>query len=292
MGVIQREIERAGIATVSISLVKEFTRVVRPPRALWVPFPFGRPLGAPNNAAVQRRVILAALDLLQRQRGADGEPVLEDFVLTADEEALDARNQSMGRKCGPKGCSLDDLLAGAGADAAAGKTEDLGESVGYYDGNLERLKDEISGLAATHALYRKNNRGRTQVGGSGVTPETVGRAAEVVHAFVKGQAVEVPVRSETPLTQGLFVRLSIDDLKAYYMEAKSELSRGKTMDAADANDWFWLETQVGRAIIAARDRIVETTDRDKDPNWILARSIVPRGYGSSGYSMTHVTKDK
>ena len=40
---------------------------------------------------------------------------------------------------------------------------------------------------------------------------------------------------------------------------------------------------------SARDRIVETTDRSTDPNWILARSIVPRGYGASGYTMTHIT---
>ena len=68
------------------------------------------------------------------------------------------------------------------------------------------------------------------------------------------------------------------------------MSSNEGLDAADANDWFWLETRAARLIIAARDRIVETTDRAKDPNWILARSIVPRGYGASGYSMTHVTK--
>lgn len=281
MGVIQREIERAGIATVSLSLVKEFTRVVRPPRALWVPFPFGRPLGAPNNAAVQRRVMLAAFALLDRKTG----PVLEDFVLADDEQSLDAANQTMGRGCGPKGCSLDDMLAVGNAAAPT----DQPPVIERYDGDLAKVSTEISELAPAHRQYRQNHQGRTQVGNSGVTPESVASAAARVHAFVSGEALSVPADSGRAMSEGLFVRLSIDDLKAYYMESKSELSGANALDAADVNDWFWLKTRAGRLVIAARDRIVETTDREKDPNWILARSIVPRGYGASGYTMTHVT---
>jgi hypothetical protein len=37
---------------------------VRPPRALWVPYPHGYALGAPNDPALQRRAIEAALALL------------------------------------------------------------------------------------------------------------------------------------------------------------------------------------------------------------------------------------
>lgn len=281
MGVIQREIERAGVATVSISLVKEFTKVVRPPRALWVPFPFGRPLGAPKNAAIQRRVMLAAFALLEKKAG----PVLEDFVLADDERAFDAANQTMGRACGLKGCSLDSILAAGEASSAQSEPP----VIERYDGDLAQVNTEILGLEYAHRQYRKNNGDRTQVGSSGVTPETVSLAAAAVHAFVMEESPTVPAGSDKPMSAALSVRLAIDDLKAYYMESKSELSAGLTLDAADANDWFWLETRAGRLIIAARDRIVETTDRSKDPNWILARSIVPRGYGSSGYTMTHVT---
>jgi hypothetical protein len=279
--VIQREIERAGVSTVSLSLVKEFTSVVRPPRALWVPFPFGRPFGAPKNAPIQRRVMMAVFSLLERKAG----PLLEDFVLAEDEQALDAANQTMGRGCGPKGCSLDDIFAGAEAASA----DNGPQLIARYDGDLAKLKTEILELALAHRQYRRNNSGRTQVGNSGVTPETVSGAAEVIHAFVIGNPLTLPANTSQPMSAALFVRLSIDDLKAYYMESKTELSAGKTLDAAAANDWFWLETHAGRLIIAARDRIVETTDRSKDPNWILARSIVPRGYGSSGYTMTHIT---
>lgn len=68
-------LERAGIMTVSIALVRENAESLRPPRSLWVSFPLGRPLGVPNDAAFQRRVIDAALTLLGRKQG----PVLEDY---------------------------------------------------------------------------------------------------------------------------------------------------------------------------------------------------------------------
>ena len=73
---LQAAIERAGIATVSISLLREVTTVIKPPRALFVPFPMGHPLGAPNDAPLQHRIIAAALGLLER----DGVPVLEEFM--------------------------------------------------------------------------------------------------------------------------------------------------------------------------------------------------------------------
>ena len=62
--------------TTGISLVRENTESMQPPRALWVSFPLGRPLGIPNNADFQHRVIGAALNLLTHTRG----PVLADYA--------------------------------------------------------------------------------------------------------------------------------------------------------------------------------------------------------------------
>jgi hypothetical protein len=72
---LQEYIERAGIATVSISLLREVTSVIKPPRALFVPFPMGYPLGEPKNAHLQHRIIAAALGLLERE----DVPVLEEL---------------------------------------------------------------------------------------------------------------------------------------------------------------------------------------------------------------------
>ena len=75
MNALAHFLEEAGIATTGISLIREHSQRMRPPRLLWVPFPLGRPLGRPNDAAFQQRVIAAALALLD----ADSGPVLADF---------------------------------------------------------------------------------------------------------------------------------------------------------------------------------------------------------------------
>lgn len=75
MSALSYFLEREGIMTTGISLVRENTQSMQPPRALWVSFPLGRPLGIPGDAGFQHEVIAAALDLLTRPAG----PVLEDF---------------------------------------------------------------------------------------------------------------------------------------------------------------------------------------------------------------------
>ena len=75
VGLIQSVIEKAGIPTVSITLLREVTEKVQPPRALFVPFPLGYPLGKPAVPGLQRRIIVAALSLLEK----DSLPLIEEF---------------------------------------------------------------------------------------------------------------------------------------------------------------------------------------------------------------------
>lgn len=67
VGLIQSVIEKAAIPTVSVTMLREVTERVVPPRALFVDFPLGYPLGAPNDAQLQRRIILSALSLLSEE---------------------------------------------------------------------------------------------------------------------------------------------------------------------------------------------------------------------------------
>jgi hypothetical protein len=67
VSLIAAELERRGIPTVSIVLLREVAERVRPPRALWVPFPHGYPLGRPDDPVLQRDVIVRALELLARE---------------------------------------------------------------------------------------------------------------------------------------------------------------------------------------------------------------------------------
>jgi len=63
------------LPTTQISLIREHTETIKPPRALWVTFELGRPLGVPNDAMFQTRVLLAALKLLEAPSG----PLIDDF---------------------------------------------------------------------------------------------------------------------------------------------------------------------------------------------------------------------
>ncbi len=64
MGLIARRLEAAGIPTVIISLAKALTASVGVPRAVFVRWPLGHPLGERHQFAQQRTVIFAALRLL------------------------------------------------------------------------------------------------------------------------------------------------------------------------------------------------------------------------------------
>ena len=65
MGLVQRAIEAAGVPTVGITLQKEITLKVRPPRALYLRYPFGHPMGEAGAVAQQRTILLDALRALE-----------------------------------------------------------------------------------------------------------------------------------------------------------------------------------------------------------------------------------
>jgi hypothetical protein len=76
VSLIAAELERQGISTVTLLLLREVGAAVRPPRALFVPFPHGYPLGRPDDPPRQLAVLEAALRLLET---AEGPPVLEEY---------------------------------------------------------------------------------------------------------------------------------------------------------------------------------------------------------------------
>ena len=65
VGLVQAEIERAGIVTASLTLLPEITRKVQPPRALAVPWPLGFPLGQAGDGPGHRRVLRRLLQMCQ-----------------------------------------------------------------------------------------------------------------------------------------------------------------------------------------------------------------------------------
>jgi hypothetical protein len=77
VGLVSAELERQGISTVALQLLREVAEAVRPPRGLFVPFPHGYPLGRPHDPPGQRAVLEAALRLLEDP--APAPPVLTEY---------------------------------------------------------------------------------------------------------------------------------------------------------------------------------------------------------------------
>ena len=74
---VAAELERQGVSTVALQLLRSVAERVRPPRALFVPFRHGYPLAEPNDPARQQAVIEAALRMLEKP--ALTPPALVDF---------------------------------------------------------------------------------------------------------------------------------------------------------------------------------------------------------------------
>jgi D-proline reductase (dithiol) PrdB len=83
VGLIQRVVEAAGIATISVSLSKEITRKVKPPRAIYTGFPLGHPLSFPGQSFRQLQILRLLLKYLQE---IDVPGTLIELDLTEDDD--------------------------------------------------------------------------------------------------------------------------------------------------------------------------------------------------------------
>jgi hypothetical protein len=61
-------IEMAGIPTVSITIVRQYTEKIRPPRSVFLHWPFGHPLGEPFRPEQHRAVLAEAFKTLYNVR--------------------------------------------------------------------------------------------------------------------------------------------------------------------------------------------------------------------------------
>lgn len=77
--------EAAGLATVVLASMREVAERMAVPRALYCEFPLGRPLGRPDDPALQHQVIRRALSLLD-----SAEPLLDTYpeVIESEETPL------------------------------------------------------------------------------------------------------------------------------------------------------------------------------------------------------------
>jgi hypothetical protein len=218
-------LEEEGVPAVAISLIRLHTEKVRPPRALWVPFELGRPLGAPNIPAFQTRVIAAALGLLE---AASGPVVLEDFP-EDDPTAVDVPDW---RPPFDLATDMPDLADGAALDRA--------------------LRQEVLAIAPFHERFVASNR-RTTIGLSGLT---IDACAARVAASISGPP---PASHDPAVSPVQALRWAVDDLKAYYLEAMS--ADGAMPSSRQMQAWFWDRTLAAHAIVALRRQLLASEDK-------------------------------
>jgi hypothetical protein len=230
-------LEQEGIATVSISLIREHTAALNPPRALWVPFMLGRPLGVPNDPVFQHKVLWAALSLLEHDAG----PVLVDFPEEAPYEDLGAE---------PQGLICPVSFPRKRSEGTLG----------------ERLADEIGQLHAWHDLAVKFH-GRTTLGLTGLAP---GKLGAFLVAWLEDQALD---SFGEGFGTAADIKRAADELKAFYYEAKS-VQPGRH-SPTDMQNWFWMETTAGEVLLNVREKAKLSTDRTM--KGIATLAVVPRG---------------
>jgi hypothetical protein len=220
--VLARVLEANGVATTSISLVREHSEKVKPPRALFVPFPFGHALGRPNDPALQHRVLRAALDLFAAQAG----PVLRDFP-----EDADAGDQPPA----PRQASAITTATAVATDPVA----------------------EVRGLRDGHAQWLGKSDGRTGFGLSGVPAARFEDVVRFLQHFVDGGDADMPERAAT-VALPAFIRWCADDLKTLAFESYMAMTPEAGGD--EIARWFWGTTAVGQLLRRVRDRLDASDD--------------------------------
>ena len=212
-------LEEEGVPTTQISLVRLHTELTNPPRALWVSFELGRPLGVPNDPSFQRRVLLATLKLLEAPDG----PRLEDFP----EDAPASSDEILVLSCPVN-------FAQTGTDS--GEAEPLQVA----------FNREIISMRPWYDMAVKK-RGRTTVGVSGINLEAIGN---FIFSFSEGVEPENP-RDDIPLPYTL--KFAVDDLKAYYLEGITAQPGQEAASSQVLSDWFWGETVAGKVLQAVKE---------------------------------------
>ena len=232
------------MATASISLVREQTERVRPPRALWVSFPLGRPLGVPGDADFQLDVLRATLSMLSTAT----EPTIEEYPTDAP---------------------------GAGPEAWACP---LTLEVEPNDSLGGRLLTEVGRLRPWAAETRRR-RGRTLFGLSGTSPDGVDDVAMVLATVAEsGNITDQPDADiDWAHPMPFLLRHLADDLRSFYHEAIAA-QPGDTPPNHDAlTAWIFGETVLGEVLLAIGDHL--TTAGDANPMALLVRNLmIPEGH--------------
>jgi hypothetical protein len=184
---LARCLEGAGMPTVTLSLVREYSEKVGPPRTLWVPYPFGAPCGLPGEADAQRETLRHALALLTETSG----PVLVDHHDDLFEAA----------ELGPVQASAVEHRS-PDRDVAA----------------------EVSAMRRYHDVWFEREH-KTGVGLTGIPTTRFRGIVRFLEALAEGRVDDRVVPAH--VLPADFIRYAADDLKAMYLEGRMVMKPGE-----------------------------------------------------------------
>ncbi len=203
-------------------------------------FELGRPLGVPNDPDFQRRVVEAALELLESTDG----PILADYP----------EDVPVGRD---RGADEEPWVCPIGLAAPPGASDD--EPVDA------RLSREMSELAPWYDLaVRKTERSTVGSSGLGMTD-----AAGFVLSFLTGEVPESPIDGARP---DRALKWACDDIKAYYYEAM--LAQPGSPTSGDLDAWFFGETTAGSVFFDLQKILLK--HEDETLRLIGRQYLIPR----------------
>jgi hypothetical protein len=220
--VLARAIEAEGLSTVSIVLIRNHAERTKPPRALFVPFPLGYALGRPDDPPFQHRVLAAAFQLLEAERG----PVLADFP-----DETDAPIEVL---------AASQVSPVPSADAEMDPADEITRLRGYYE------------------RWLAEHDGRTMVGLAGIPQRRWRGLVRFLQAFADGRDLTYERPGGVPLAR--FLRYAADDIKAFYFEAR--MARRPAERDNQLHRWFWAETAMARLLVRVSERMAGSGDAE------------------------------
>lgn len=228
-------LEDEGLPTVAVSVIRLQSERLGNPRSLWVPFELGRPLGTPNDAVFQKRVISSALQLLEVPTG----PVLLVDYPHEDPSTADRNDWHP-----PFNFAETIPNPSNSAQFAAA------------------LEAEMQTLAPLHRAFVAANR-RTMVGESGMDLDG---CRQFLVSYLADPATTA---AANPIT---WVPWVVDDLRYYYLEAMIS-AHPVIPSSRQLESWFWDRTVLARGLLALRSRLI--ADSDTMTRFVGERALLP-----------------
>ena len=191
---------------------------------MWVPFPFGRPLGPPDHPKIQLDVLRRTLSLVDEPSG----PTIQDYL---------------------------DELEGAQMEETAWSCP-----VTFPFAVTETESSALTAQLQQEALLLKpwfseglRKRGRTSVGTSGKDVDSIDEMLGILARFAVDGEMGIPDGYAHPMPQ--LLRYITDDVRDFYNEAAISKPGVVFPSPTDLLEWFFLTTVAGDVFYQIRDRL-------------------------------------